>query len=112
MRRFVDARCPLASHFSDGKFLGKNFNTFTYCVQHSYQGSRARFYSLDLAVSVQKREGHRGRGVKLSIFLHTTKFQFFYPPTERFGGYSDEPGVRPSVRPSVRLSVNIFVSVL
>ena len=27
----------------------------------------------------------------------------FYPPTERFGGYSDEPGVRPSsVRPSVR----------
>ena len=27
----------------------------------------------------------------------------FYLPTERFGGYSDEPGVRPSsVRPSVR----------
>ena len=23
----------------------------------------------------------------------------FYPPTERFMGYSDEPGVRPSVRP-------------
>ena len=35
----------------------------------------------------------------------------FYPPTERFGGYSDEPGVRPSsVRPSQRPSVNIFVS--
>ena len=31
----------------------------------------------------------------------------FYPPTERFGGYSDEPGVRPS---SVRPSLNIFVS--
>ena len=25
----------------------------------------------------------------------------FYPPTERFGGYSDRPGVRLSVRPSV-----------
>ena len=30
-------------------------------------------------------------------------FLYFYPPTERFGGYSDEPGVRPlSVHPSVR----------
>ena len=26
----------------------------------------------------------------------------FYPPTERFAGYSDEPGTRPSVRPYVR----------
>ena len=30
----------------------------------------------------------------------------FYPPTERFGGYSDEPGVRPS---SVRLFVRPYV---
>ena len=40
----------------------------------------------------------------------------FYPPTERFGGYSDELGVRPSICPSVGLSVglsvNIFVSAL
>ena len=25
----------------------------------------------------------------------------FYPPTERFRGYSDHPGIRLSVRPSV-----------
>ena len=38
---------------------------------------------------------------------------FFLSPTERFGGYSDEPGVRPSsVRPFVRPFVNIFVSAL
>ena len=36
----------------------------------------------------------------------------FYPPTEMFGGYSDELGVRPSICPSVGLSVNIFVSAL
>ena len=33
--------------------------------------------------------------------LHFT----FYPSTEWFGGYSDEPGVRPSVCPSVRTYV-------
>ena len=35
---------------------------------------------------------------------------------ERFGGYSDEPGicpsVSPSVSPSIRTSVNIFISAL
>ena len=35
-------------------------------------------------------------------------YNFFYPPTERFGGYSDEPGVHPYVGPYV----NIFVSAL
>ena len=28
-----------------------------------------------------------------------SKFHPFYPPTERFGGSSDEPGVRPYIRP-------------
>ena len=34
--------------------------------------------------------------------------QSFYPQTERFGRFSDEPGVRPSECPSV----NIFMSAL
>ena len=37
------------------------------------------------------------------------KISAFLSPTERFGGYSDEPGIRQS---SVHPSVNIFVSTL
>ena len=29
----------------------------------------------------------------------------FYPLTERFGGYSDEPGICPNVRPPIRIPV-------
>ena len=47
--------------------------------------------------------------------FHTVKIPHrFYHPTERFGGYSDEPGICPFVRLPIRMpvrpSVNIIVS--
>ena len=32
----------------------------------------------------------------------------FYPPTERFGGYSDEPGVHPSVPTYVHMYAHLY----